>query len=100
VENLETDNLYLTNEKGDFFKEFNLFIHGKTGTEKSFRIYEIVYVLNEFWKLYCKLRDREHKSLRVYKKSRNKWWDDYMGQEIVVIEELVSISCFEFKDLV
>ncbi|ORY54770.1 hypothetical protein LY90DRAFT_507378 [Neocallimastix californiae] len=76
----------------DFFKEFNLFIHGKTGTEKSFRIYEIVYVLNEFWKLYCKLRDREHKSLRVYKKSRNKWWDDYMGQEIVVIEELVKIQ--------
>lgn len=93
VENLEYENMYFTNENGDFFKDFNLFMYGPTGTGKSFRIEEIIFILNEFWKIFCKTRKREFKPLRRYNKSRNKWWDDYMGEEIVVIEELEPIWC-------
>jgi len=70
VENLANaiENLYLNNEKGDFFKDFNILMYGPTGTGKSFRIDEIIFVLNEFRKIYCKNTNREYRPLRSYKK--------------------------------
>ncbi|ORX66090.1 hypothetical protein BCR32DRAFT_286358 [Anaeromyces robustus] len=91
VANVET--LYFNNKFGDFFKDFNIFIYGPTGTGKSFRIDQIIYILNEFWKIYCKNTHKEYHPFRSYKKNRNKWWDDYMGEEICIIEELEPNWC-------
>ncbi|ORX78299.1 hypothetical protein BCR32DRAFT_247260 [Anaeromyces robustus] len=93
VENLECNNLYLTNEYGNFFPDFNLLMYGPTGTGKSYRIDELVFILNQFWNAYCNHRDITFKPLRMYRKSRNKWWDDYQGEEICIIEELEPNWC-------
>ncbi|ORX66091.1 hypothetical protein BCR32DRAFT_286359 [Anaeromyces robustus] len=95
AENLanSVETLYFQNKYGDFFKDFNILIYGPTGTGKSFRIEQIVYILNEFWKIYCNNTNKEYHPLRNYKKNRNKWWDDYMGEEICIIEELEPTWC-------
>ena len=88
IENMDCCTTYLDNKYGNFFPYFNLFMYGKTGTGKSFRVNEIIFVLNQFWKVYCKARGLDYKPLRCYRKLRNKWWDDYLGEEIIAIEEL------------
>lgn len=93
IENKECQNMFFNNEHGNFFNEFNLFMHGPTGTGKSFRIDMILFILNKFWELYCKDRNIDYKPLRKYNKSRNKWWDDYTGEEICVLEELEPDWC-------
>jgi len=88
LENLPTENLLLCNNFGDFFEDFHILIYGPTGTGKSFAIETIEGCLNMFWKEYCNSRNKEYKPLSTYYKKCNKWWDGYLGQEIVAIEEL------------
>lgn len=82
------DNMYLDNKNGNFFPDFFLFLHGSTGTGKSFRFYQIVYILEHWWSDYCNARQLPYRPLGVYRKKCNKWWDGYLGEDIVLIEEI------------
>lgn len=93
AESKPVENLYLDNRFGNFFKEFFLFMHGPTGTGKSFRIDDIIFTLNQWWKDYCNDNNLDYYPLRTFKKNCSKWWDGYLGEEIVVIEELQPSWC-------
>lgn len=93
AESKEVENLYLNNRFGDFFKEFFIFMHGPTGTGKSFRIDDIIYTLQSWWKDYCNDNKMNYHPLRTFKKNLSKWWDGYLGEEIVIIEELQPNWC-------
>ena len=93
AENREFKCLYFDNRFGNFFKEFFLFMHGPTGTGKSFRVNDIVYTLQCWWKDYCEDNGLKFRELGVFRKNCSKWWDGYLGEEIVVIEELQPSWC-------
>lgn len=93
AENREFDCLYLDNRFGNFFKEFFIFMHGSTGTGKSYRVNDIIYTLRSWWKDYCSDNNIKYRELGVYRKNSSKWWDGYLGEEIVVIEELQPQWC-------
>lgn len=83
----KTQRLFLGNEYGPFFKNHFLWLWGKTGTGKSYYCNVVVELINGFYKELSKQRNQEFKPLRVYYKNKNKWWDKYTNEEIVIIEE-------------
>lgn len=85
--------MYLNNRLGNFFPEFFIFMHGPTGTGKSFRVEDIVFTLEKWWLNYCNLRNINHKKLGLYRKKCSKWWDGYLGEDIILIEELQPNWC-------
>ena len=87
-DNKQCDRMFFDNKYGNFFKTFNVLLHGKTGGGKTYRVDLIVDAINEFWKQWCELKRIPFKKLEVYEKLQNKFWDGYLGEEIVVIEEL------------
>lgn len=83
----KTQRLFLGNEYGPFFKNHFLWLWGKTGMGKSYYCNVVVDYLNAFYKELHKERNTIYKPLRVYYKNKNKWWDKYTNEEIVIIEE-------------
>ena len=83
----KTQRLFLGNEYGPFFKNHFLWLWGKTGTGKSYYCNVVVDLLNAFYKTLSNKRNTPFKRLRVYYKNKNKWWDKYTNEEIVIIEE-------------
>lgn len=72
----------------NYFKTFNCLLFGPTGTGKSFRLDLIVEAINNWWFSWCTLKNINYKELTVYHKQQNKWWDGYLDEKIVIIEEL------------
>ena len=87
-ENKVCDRMFFHNKFGNFFKTFNVLLYGKTGGGKTYRVDLIVEAINEFWKQWCELKKMPFRRLEVYEKIQNKYWDGYLGEEIVIIEEL------------
>ena len=87
-DNKQCDRMFFHNKYGNFFKTFNVLLHGKTGGGKTYRVDLICDAINEFWKQWCELNRKPFKKLEVYQKIQIKYWDGYLGEEIVVIEEL------------
>lgn len=83
----KTQRLFLGNEFGPFFKNHFLWLWGKTGTGKSYFCNTVVELINAFYKELSTKREIPFKPLKVYYKNKNKWWDKYTNEEIVVIEE-------------
>ena len=89
TENLEVQPMFYDQGPGlNYFYAFNCLLHGPTGTGKTTRVKAIVYTINFWWEIYCNNNGIKFEKLTVYKKQQSKWWDDYLGQKIVVIEEL------------
>lgn len=87
--NIKSENLFLRNRFNNYFKTFNVLLWGKTGTGKTYRVDLITFAINKcFEKHICPNLKLKYKELKTYDKLQNKYWDDYMGEEIVVIEEV------------
>ena len=81
------ERMHLNNEYGNFFKCHFLWLWGTTGLGKSFFCTVIVHLLNDFYFNLCTKTNTNYKPLEVYYKNKNKWWDRYNNEEIVIIEE-------------
>lgn len=88
TDNLPVDKMFFDQGEKNYFKTFNCLLYGKTGTGKTYRLEMIVKAINTWWESYCITRKMEYMPLTVYRKQQNKWWDDYLGQKIIIIEEL------------
>lgn len=88
-DNISVDKMFY--DQGDnknYFKTFNCLLYGPTGTGKSFRIELIADAINSWWKMWCQTKNLDYHPMEIYYKQQNKWWDGYIDQKIVVIEEL------------
>ena len=83
----KTQRLFLGNEYGPFFKNHFLWLWGKTGMGKSYYCNVVVDYINAFYRELHRERNTTYKPLKVYYKNKNKWWDKYTNEEIVIIEE-------------
>lgn len=88
ADNIKVADMIFDQKDINYFKAFNCLLYGPTGTGKSKRINWIISAINWFWKTYCKKTGKQYEELNVYYKQHNKWWDGYIDQKIVVIEEL------------
>lgn len=94
MENLEVEeNLYYDQGEKNYFHCHNLWLWGDTGTGKSFFITYFVYGINEWWKEYCQKNNRPYFPLRTFNHQKTKWWCGYMGEEIVIINEVNPTFC-------
>ena len=78
---------FLENKFGNFFHCFHLWIHGNTGSGKSYFANSFVDVFNKYWAMFCEANHYKFKEVRVFHKNKNRFWDKYQGEEIVIIEE-------------
>lgn len=81
------ERMYLNNKHGDFFKCHFLWLWGATGLGKSYFCTIIIHLLNAFYSSLSQKTNQPYKELTVYYKNKNKWWDRYNDEEIVIIEE-------------
>lgn len=65
-----------------------LLLHGPTGKGKSHRINLIIEGINYWYEKFCRDSGKNFKKLEVLYKKNNKWFDGYLDQEIIVIEEI------------
>lgn len=87
--NKRVKNLFYHNKYGNFFKTFNVLLWGGTGQGKTYRVDLIVSAINDCYKNYiCPKLKVNFKELQAYDKLQLKYWDEYNGEEIVIIEEL------------
>lgn len=94
MENLEVEeNLYYDQGEKNYFHCHNLWLWGDTGTGKSFFITYFVYGINEWWKEYCEKNNKAYLPLRTFNHQKTKWWCGYMGEEIVIINEVNPVFC-------
>ena len=87
------ENLFYDQGEHNYFKCHNLWLWGETGTGKSFFITYLITGLNEWWKRRCELYHQEYTPLRVFNHQKTKWWCGYVGEEIVVINEVNPLFC-------
>lgn len=87
-DNVKCSNLYFDNKYGNFFGDHFVLLHGPTGTGKSYRVQLFIEGINYWYRRYCQDEKMEYKPMTVYYKKCNKWFDGYLDQDIVVIEEL------------
>ena len=89
TDNLPVERMFFDQGPGkNYFMTFNCLLYGKTGVGKTWRVEQIIYSIKFWWQSYCNYYKLKYEEPTVYKKQMNKWWDDYLGEKIVVIEEL------------
>lgn len=93
MDNQEPEHLYLKNEFGNFFKNHFLWLQGKTGTGKSFFAKHFKNIINKFFEKYCKENDIDLIQYESFEKLLNKWFDNYKGEMILIIEEITPEWC-------
>lgn len=81
------ERMFLNNEYGNFFKCHFLWLWGPTGLGKSYFCSIISYLLNKFYETINQQFNKPFQPLEVYYKNKNKWWDRYNNEQIVIIEE-------------
>lgn len=81
------DRMFLDNEFGTFFHCFFLWLWGTTGTGKSYFCTVFLHVINAFYKSLSQYTHKKYEPLTIYYKNKNKWWDRYNNEDIIIIEE-------------
>lgn len=87
LDTTKVERMYLNNEYGNFFKCHFLWLWGPTGTGKSYFCNILVLLLSAFMQAWARTFNIEQRPLRVYYKNKNKYWDRYNNEEIVIVEE-------------
>ncbi|ORX47080.1 hypothetical protein BCR36DRAFT_296208, partial [Piromyces finnis] len=91
--------MYLQNpETGeDYHHNHFLFLYGATGVGKSKFLNEFLDNLNYFYKKFCVGRPQfdSKYEFKQYFKSKDKWWDHYNYEDVIIIDE-VNASKTEF----
>ena len=87
LDTTKVERMYLNNEYGNFFKCHFLWLWGPTGTGKSYFCNILVMLLSAFMQAWAKTFNIEQQPLKVYYKNKNKYWDRYNNEEIVIVEE-------------
>ena len=88
LDHSKVERLYLKNKYGDFFKCHFLWLYGETGLGKSNYAYNLTYILQQFYILYSNKTKTPLREIKCYYKNKNKWWDRYQGEDLVIIEEM------------
>lgn len=81
------ERMFLNNEFGNFFHCFFLWLWGTTGTGKSYFCTIFVHIINAFYKELSRYTHKKYEPLTIYYKNKNKWWDRYNNEDIIIIEE-------------
>lgn len=100
--NLQTKNLYYDQKKINninYQKNFMVLFYGKADTGKTFRADGVIRAYQKFWELYCNYKNIPFKPWNYFKKSKTKWWDDYIDEEIILIEECTPKFFQYYEDL-
>ena len=87
LDTTKVERMYLNNEYGNFFKCHFLWLWGPTGTGKSYFCNILVMLLSAFMQAWARTFNIEQQPLKVYYKNKNKYWDRYNNEEIVIVEE-------------
>lgn len=94
IEDLQVeDNLFYDQGENNYFHCHNLWIWGETGTGKSFFINYFIKGINHWWSRYCNDHNIQYFELRAFNHQKTKWWCGYMGEEIVIINEVNPTFC-------
>lgn len=94
IEDLQVENnLFYDQGENNYFHCHNLWLWGETGTGKSFFITYFIKGINHWWKRYCDDHNIQYFELRAFNHQKTKWWCGYMGEEIVIINEVNPIFC-------
>ena len=94
MENLEVEeNLFYDQGEKNYFHCHNLWLWGETGTGKSFFITYFINGINRWWERRCKKLNQPYLPLRIFNHQKTKWWCGYMGEEIIVINEVNPVFC-------
>lgn len=90
-------NLLLGSKYGNFFKNHFLFLHGSTGTLKSYNAHKINTLIYKFLLHYNKTNNLEPPNKFLwetpYIKDTNKWWQNYKYEKVVIVEEVDNDFC-------
>lgn len=90
-------NLLLGSKYGNYFKNHFLFLHGSTGTLKSYNAHKINTLIYKFLLKYNKSNNlpAPEKFLweKPYIKDTNKWWQNYRYEKVVIFEEVDNDFC-------
>ena len=89
----QADNHFYDQPNHNYFKEFNIWLTGTTGTGKSFFVQYFIKGINKWWKNYCFKNDIPHEELKVFNKQRTKWWCGWNGEQIILIDEVDPVFC-------
>lgn len=87
------ENLYYDQGDKNYFHCHNLWLWGETGTGKSFFITYFIDGINRWWKRRCDKLHQTYLPLRIFNHQKTKWWCGYMGEEIIVINEVNPTFC-------
>lgn len=95
--NYVTPNLLLGSKYGNYFKNHFLFLHGTTGTLKSYNAHKINTIIHKFIKEYNKVNNIPPPEDFLwdvpYIKDTNKWWQNYRYEKVVIVEEVDNDFC-------
>lgn len=95
--NYVTPNLLLGSKYGNYFKNHFLFLHGTTGTLKSYNAHKINSIIYKFIKEYNKVNNIPPPENFLwetpYIKDTNKWWQNYRYEKVVIVEEVDNDFC-------
>lgn len=83
----KAERMFLNNEFGNFFHCFFLWLWGTTGTGKSYFCTIFINIINAFYRTLSQYTHKDYEPLTIYYKNKNKWWDRYNNEDIIIIEE-------------
>jgi len=100
--NVTGERLFLTYGKREFHQNHFIWLYGSSGCGKSYFARNVEYMLNRYEEqIYQRkyLKNEKYRNdptnlpFKIKEKTRNKYFDGYCGEKIVVIEELSPKTC-------